>query len=196
MYFSRSQMLSSDRIIHFVIEGDSAPVSYADAIRLCQSDSDFSTFFIDLLRQSPFPAFRWETPPVTMATADRPFEFLLLDAPEVSLAPDPAQLAAYFDFTAPGEVVEFPNLGADAILISPCPDEPPADFGHLAAYLGTHVNLQQHQLWQAVGAAMQRRISSQPVWLNTAGGGGAWLHVRLDDRQKYYVYAPYHRYAA
>ncbi|MDJ0888113.1 MAG: hypothetical protein QNI89_12460 [Desulfobacterales bacterium] len=191
MFFSRSHKLPSGRVIHFAIEDDSAPVSYADAIRLWQSDSDFRAFFIDLLSDSPFPAFRWETPPVTMATADKPFEFVLLDAPEIALASDPGPFATYFDSAAPGGVVEFPNLGGDAILIVPCPGDPLADFGHLGAYLRNARELQQDQLWKAVGSAMQRRISSQPVWLNTAGGGVAWLHIRLDDRPKYYGYAPY-----
>ncbi len=195
MFVSYSQQLASGRVIKFAIEGDAAPVSYADAIRLWQRDSDFRAFFIDLLSDSPFAAFRWETPPVTMATADKPFEFVLLDAPEIALDPDPAAFAAYFDTAAPGGVVEFPNLGGDAILVAPCPDDPPADFGHLAAFLRYAREPQQHLLWQLVGATMQRRISEQPVWLNTAGGGVAWLHVRLDDRPKYYGYAPY-RHAA
>ncbi len=191
MFFSSSQKLSGGHVIKFALEGDAAPVSYAQAIRLWQRDSDFRAFFIDLLSHSPFPAFRWETPPVTMATADKPFEFVVIDAPEIALDPDPAAFAAYFVSRAQGGVVEFPNLGGDAILVVPCPDEPLAAFGHLAAYLRNAREPQQHRLWQLVGAAMQRRISSQPVWLNTAGGGVAWLHVRLDDRPKYYGYAPY-----
>jgi hypothetical protein len=31
----------------------------------------------------------------------------------------------------------------------------------------------------------------KPVWLSTAGAGVSWLHVRLDDRPKYYGYRPY-----
>ena len=38
---------------------------------------------------------------------------------------------------------------------------------------------------------MEDRVNEIPVWLSTAGGGVAWLHVRLDDRPKYYSYAPY-----
>jgi hypothetical protein len=32
---------------------------------------------------------------------------------------------------------------------------------------------------------------ANPEWLSTAGAGVSWLHVRLDDRPKYYGYAPY-----
>jgi hypothetical protein len=191
MFASRSQKLSGGRVIKFAIENDASPVSYAEIIRQWQDNSDFRAFFIDLLLNSPFPAFRWETPPVTMATADQPFEFVLIDSPEISLDPDPAAFAEHFGQTEPGGVVAFPNLGGDAILIAPCPDDALSDYGHLAAYLRNSHAPQQHLLWALVGAAMQRRISSRPVWLNTAGGGVAWLHVRLDDRPKYYGYAPY-----
>ena len=191
MFASRSQQLSGGRVIKFAIEKDSSPTSYAEVIHQWQNNSDFRAFFIDLLLKSPFPAFRWETPPVTIATADQPFEFVLIDSPEISLDPDPAAFAEHFEKTGPGGVVEFPNLGGDAILIAPCPDDSQSDYGHLAAYLRNSHVPQQHLLWELVGVEMQRRISSKPVWLNTAGGGVAWLHVRLDDRPKYYGYAPY-----
>lgn len=38
---------------------------------------------------------------------------------------------------------------------------------------------------------MTARVGTRPVWLSTAGAGVAWLHVRLDDRPKYYSYRPY-----
>ena len=34
--------------------------------------------------------------------------------------------------------------------------------------------------------ALLQRLGARPVWLSTAGGGVDWLHVRLDDRPKYY----------
>jgi len=195
MFASRSRQLSSGRVIRVAIENHSSPVSFAEVIFQWQSNSEFRSFFTDLLLDSPFRAFRWETPPVTTASIDQPFEFVLIDSPEISLGPDPAAFAEHFENADPGGVVEFPNLGGDAILIAPCPDGSQSDYGHLAAYLRNSHAPQQRLLWELVGAAMQRRISSKPVWLNTAGGGVAWLHVRMDDRPKYYGYAPY-RHAA
>ncbi len=193
MFAASSHQLSMGRIVKFAVEHDASPVSYAQVIRQWQYNADFRLFFIDLLLDSPFPAFRWETPPVTFATADRPFEFVLIDSPEIILDPDPAAFAEHFEKAEPGGVVEFANLGGDAILIAPGPDANPSDYGHLAAYLRNSRVSQQHLLWASVGEAMQRRIGSNPVWLNTAGGGVAWLHVRLDDRPKYYGYAPYRK---
>jgi len=166
-------------------------VSYAHAIHQWQNDSGFREFFISTLKNSPFQAYRWETPPVTITTADQPFEFVLLDSPDIAVDPDPTPFFEHFVNKEPEDVVEFPSLGGDSILIAPCPDTALSNYGHLAAYLRNSHEPQQHLLWQLVGAVMQRRISSKPVWLNTAGGGVAWLHVRLDDQPKYYQHAAY-----
>jgi hypothetical protein len=50
-------------------------------------------------------------------------------------------------------------------------------------------------LWRNVGETMQQRITDRPVWLNTAGGGVSWLHVRLDSWPKYYRFRPYTEFA-
>lgn len=191
MWTSRTTQLSDGRVIKIAIDIDSSPVSYADVIHRWQNDTGFRTFFIDLLVDSPFSAFRWETPPITTATANRPFEFVLLDSPGLASKPDSAAFAEHFNAMVPGGIVDFPNLGGDAIMIVPCPDNPVSEYGHLAAFLRHSRKSQQHSLWELVGAAMQRRLGPKPVWLSTAGGGVAWLHVRLDDRPKYYGYAPY-----
>ena len=36
----------------------------------------------------PYAAFRWETPPITRSSVDRPFEFVLLDSLELETKPD------------------------------------------------------------------------------------------------------------
>ncbi len=38
---------------------------------------------------------------------------------------------------------------------------------------------------------MLKRIGEAPMWLSTAGAGVPWLHVRLEDRPKYYGHAAY-----
>lgn len=191
MWTSRTTQLSNGRVIRATINFDSSPVSYADVLNQWQNDADFRTFFINLLLSSSFSAFRWETPPITTTTASRPFEFVLLDSPDLKSNADSAAFAEHFNTIAPGEVVEFPNLGKDAIMVAPCPDDLPSDYAHLAAFLRHSSESQRHLLWELVGTAMKRRLGPEPVWLSTAGGGVPWLHVRLDDRPKYYAYAPY-----
>jgi len=158
-------------------------------IRLWIDSQEFRSFFLARLSESPFDALRWETPPVTAATADRPFEFVLVDSPWLAAPPDPSPFAAYFRASA--LAVTFPNLGHDAVLVAPCPPTGPADYTHLAAFLREAPEVQQHELWRKVGLAMEARIGPTPVWLSTAGGGVDWLHVRLDDQPKYYAHGPY-----
>jgi hypothetical protein len=190
MWTSRTTQLSNG-VIKLAIDIGSTPMSYADAIHQWQNDAGFRTFFIGLLVDSPFSAYRWETPPITTATANQPFEFVLLDSPDLVSDPDSTAFAEHFNAMDPGGVVEFLNLGRDAIMVVPCPDDPLSDYGHLAAFLRHSRESQQHSLWKLVGSAMQRRLGPRPVWLSTAGGGVAWLHVRLDDQPKYYGYPPY-----
>ncbi|MBE7380968.1 MAG: hypothetical protein F6J95_006115 [Leptolyngbya sp. SIO1E4] len=191
MWTSQHEQLANGRGIKVAIALDSLPISYAEVLHRWQQDADFRTFFIALLADSPFSAFRWETPPLTRAIAHRPFECVLLNSPSLASQPDDTAFAEHFSDQAPDGIVEFPNLGNDAILVVPCPRGPLSAYGHLGAFIQQAPESQKQALWAAVGTAMQRRLSSQPVWLSTAGGGVSWLHVRLDNRPKYYGYAPY-----
>ena len=179
-----------DTYIRIEVDQDSTPLPYSETLQLWQDNPGFRTFFINLLKSCPYHAFRWETPPVRTATADRPFEFVLLDSPELDVESDASVFAEHFSNTE--SVVTFPNLGNDAILLAPCPSTLSA-YSHIGSFVRQASDGQQHELWKHVGAAMQRRLSCKPVWLSTAGGGVAWLHVRLDDRPKYYGYAPYRK---
>jgi hypothetical protein len=90
-------------------------------------------------------------------------------------------------------VVVFANLGGDAILVAPTELAAASAYAQIGAFVRDAPPSQRDALWRAVGVAMLDRIGSRPVWLSTAGGGVAWLHVRLDDRPKYYGWAPYRR---
>jgi hypothetical protein len=190
MWTARSEKLAGGRVLRVAIDRDASPVGYGEILHHWQNDGEFRSFFNGVLAGAPFSALRWETPPLTAAAAGREFEFVLLDSPGLARNPDDEAFAEHFGAGA-GGVVEFQNLGKDAIMVVPCPGGPPPAYGHLAAFVRQAPEPQRHALWQTVGAAMQRRLSNRPVWLSTAGAGVAWLHVRLDDRPKYYGYAPY-----
>jgi hypothetical protein len=86
---------------------------------------------------------------------------------------------------------DFGNLGGDALLVVPCPEDSGRDFSHLASFTKTASPSLQQALWTEVGHALESRIGARPIWLSTAGHGVAWLHVRIDSRPKYYSHAPY-----
>lgn len=191
MWTLRTDQLGNGRVIRVTLDSESATVSYGEVLQRWQDDVDFRTLFSRTLADAPFAAFRWETPAITTATASRPFEFVLVDSPELRNRADPRAFAEHFSDGDEAGVVEFPNLGNNAILVVPCPQGPVSAYGHVGAFVRDAPEMQIHELWKSVGAAMQRRLSNKPVWLSTAGAGVPWLHVRLDDRPKYYNYSPY-----
>lgn len=180
-----------DRQTKYQIFLHAQPVAYSEILWAWQEDSQFRTYFIELLAKSPFAAFRWETPPLNQQFRNRPFEFVLINSPDLDREPDVRTFRDYFDPNVPGGITEFPNLRNDAYMIVPCSAGAPDAYTHLAKFLRHAPTEQVHELWCRVGAAMEKRLSTEPIWLNTAGGGVAWLHIRLDNRPKYYRYFPY-----
>lgn len=177
--------------LRFVLRRGSDAASYSEVVEAWQTSTEFRSWFNELLASLSFTAFRWETPPVSALTASRPFEFVVLDSPDLARRPDPDAFVEHFQSQPHSDVLVFPNLGGDAIMVVPRPVAPASAYGHLAAFVREAPGRQQDAFWQAVGDAMVRRISTKPVWLSTAGAGVSWLHVRLDDRPKYYGFARY-----
>jgi hypothetical protein len=172
-------------------KADASP-TYADVIGHWQGNRDFRSLFNRLLADVPYEAFRWETPAITDSTASRPFEFVVLDCPGLLATPDPNAFADHFGSKSVRDnVVSFANLGNDAVLVVPLPMKSTCGYGHIASFVRTAPSDQADALWRTVGEAMQARLNQKPVWLSTAGMGIAWLHVRLDDRPKYYGHTPY-----
>ncbi len=168
-------------------------LSVGQVVELLVSSSDFRLHLTELLRETPFVAYRWETPPVTQSTLNRPFEFVLVRHDRLRRPADRSPFAERFDDS---DVVTFANLSGDATLVVPCPRSDSCDYAHLAGFLQTAPAAQIDQLWPATGLALQERVGNRPVWLSTAGMGVAWLHIRLDDRPKYYAYEPYRTWTA
>src|SRR5262249_3272060 len=68
-------------------ERDSHVATFAEVLQAWQDDAAFRSLFNAQLAAAAYAAFRWETPPVTDATARRPFEFVVLDSPELLRPP-------------------------------------------------------------------------------------------------------------
>jgi hypothetical protein len=187
--FSRTD-LPGGQGLHFELERAGAKASYTEVLHGLRASESFRAFFGAMLAKAPYGAFRWETPAVNSTTIGKPFECVLLDAPKLDRRADPQAFAEHFEDDGPS-VVSFANLGRDAVMVVPRPLDNPHAYGHLAAFLRRGPEEQRDELWRCVGEAMLSRISAKPVWLSTAGAGVAWLHIRLDDRPKYYGHAPY-----
>jgi Family of unknown function (DUF6940) len=192
MWSALEERLSNRRGLRISITNGSSVMTFADVLHGWRYDAAFRSFFIELLAAAPFAEFRWETPPITAASVNRPFEFVLLDSPGLAAIPEPEAFADHFPAsTSNVDVVSFPNLGRDAILVVPRPIGPASCYRHLAVFLREAPERQKHSLWKIVGESMEKAIGQDARWLSTAGAGVSWLHVRIDKQPKYYGYALY-----
>jgi hypothetical protein len=193
MWESRVEPLEDGNVRRVSVLSDGTQLPYRDVLQHWQHDVRFREYFGSLLSEAPFPAFFWETPAVTEASVDRPFEFVLVGSSDLArMRPDPSAFERQWaSRDVSGGVVTFLNLGGDAALVAPCPIAPLSAYGHLAAFVRRAPEAQRHALWQAVGAAVEDRLGPRPSWLSTSGLGVSWLHVRLDSYPKYYQYGPY-----
>lgn len=189
MYQFQRNALTGGQSQKYTLYQDDERLQYADFLKHLQQDEAFRLFFIELLSEVPYHAYHWETPPVTSKTIDRLFEFVVTDSPSIDLPPDLGPFRQYFD--SDDEIAVFNNLGNDAKLIAPAPTDQQRNYSHIGVFTDEAPADQQQAFWQMVGQVTQEQISDQPLWLNTAGGGVAWLHVRLDSRPKYYRHRPY-----
>jgi hypothetical protein len=168
------------------------PASWRDVLAGWRLDASFAEAFGACLASAPCDAFFWETPALVTAGLDQPFRCVLVDAPALARrAPEPLVFAHEFQGAGEDGVACFDNLGGDALLVVPAQRGDPQHFGHLAAFLRGALVEQRRALWRAVAEAVEQRLGERPVWLSTSGLGVSWLHVRLDDRPKYYQHGPF-----
>jgi len=191
MWRSEMENAGVDNALKFGLWENDQPMSFATVIELWKTDANFCTFFSRLLAKAKYDAFFWEVPPMLADRLPTPFEFVLVNARFLaSVAPEPQAFAEHFN---ENDVVDFANLGGDAQLIAPCPQEKEETYTHLANFVRRAPELQQQKFWQRVGEIYEQQLGDAPKWLSTSGLGVYWLHVRIDSRPKYYQYTPYKR---
>jgi hypothetical protein len=191
MWTLQAAAIDEDTLHWGRIRSSAADLSFEQVYAGWRTDAAFRAFWIEGLKALEFPAYCWECPPVSDATRGTPFECVFVSSP--SLARMGTDRDAFAEHFRPDcDVAIFENLGGDATLIAPCPDEA-GNFAQLGSFTATAPAGRQNALWQAVGEALASRVGVRPLWLSTAGHGIAWLHVRLDSRPKYYRHAAYRR---
>jgi hypothetical protein len=168
------------------------PLPCAQALRLLRQDAGFRSHVTALLANSECAAFRWETPPITTASLDHPFEFVLVNDPLLDMDPEPEVFQGYFTGChIDAQVLPIHNLGKTAVMVVPRQIAPAPTYAHFARFVRGAPEAQVHALWTCVAETVLARLSDRRLWVSTAGGGVAWLHVRVENEPKYYAYRPY-----
>ena len=190
------QVTKEKDIEKYRIYKNNKPITYEVMMNdLADKNIKLVGLFIKLLQNSNFKAYFFETPPVNSENfKEREFEFVLVKAAFLeNIKPDYEAYSQYFKCS--DDVATFPNLGKDALLIVPCPqNEKYENYSHFANYIRHVDEKEMYNLIQTVGKEMIKRVDQfgqSYVWLSTSGSGVSWLHIRLDSRPKYYQYAPF-----
>ena len=192
MWSTKSKLHEHGRAKRVEILKESSPVSYADVLKWWRDDAEFRLFFTQLLADAPYAAFRWETPPITCATAERPFEFVLLDSPGLARTPDREAFAEYF--ARPNLMkLSLPLLISATTRRWLCPvqsdrsrrmDTWPLSFAKRRSRNAPPYGAWSASRWSSVLA--RRQFGSAPP-----EPACRELHVRIDNRPKYYGFLPY-----
>ena len=194
MWQATTDKLQNGHVFQYFLQSDERKLTYAQVIRLWQDDGAFCEFFSAQLAHSPFDAFFWECPPLTDANQHQPFEFVLVDSPQLAdMEVDCSSFQQHLLHAKEG-VCNFSNLGGDAHLLVPVPRGEAQPYAHIAAFVRHADAEQQYALWQRLGKLLEDKISRQPLWLSTSGLGVPCLHIRLDTQPKYYTFAPYRQH--
>jgi hypothetical protein len=147
---------------------------------------------------SYYDAYFFETKGATSTNAHtKQFEFVLINAKPLHTfcttnGPSPDTFAEYL-YCLPKEETccSFMNLGKTSTLISP---KYLGEYSHIGKFLRNASKHEIHKLWEKITDEYLHVLRVNPTksrWLSTSGLGVSWLHFRIDDRPKYYVYQPF-----
>ena len=184
------EVLDEGRVHRYLVRNGSDAVPWADVFKALKVDERARRDLSEAIAAAPFDEVFFETPAHTTSTLGDAAEFVLVDAP-LRRSADPSAFAEHFRDAEEQLVTTFANLRADAILVVPNPLTDGAQRNYLRSFLRTAPEEQIQSFWAQAALAVQQRVNEVPVWVSTSGGGVPWLHLRLDDRPKYYTHRPY-----
>lgn len=171
-------------------------LTYGSVVYLWRSNSGFRKFYFSILQRAPFDAFFWENPPIARSTMEQPYEFVIINSPQLSrINADSSPFQDRFNpVSSEQTVVTFGNLSRSAELIVPCPIAPHHIYTHFASFIRNAPESQKHDLFISLAEQLEDNINNKPLWVSTSGLGVYWLHVRLDTMPKYYSHVPYRQF--
>ena len=186
MSYSIEILEQQEKTIKFHLKQDDNYLSFQDVFKLWKQSSGFIEFYINELIALGYTAFYWEHPAINSNLLDKRYECIILKS--IPLETLPINERAFKDYIVSNElVVDFMNLGKNARLIVPTKATNKEIYNHIGKFIRQADKAQIIKVFKTVGKAILEEIEQQKlIWLNTAGLGVIWLHIRLDSRPKYY----------
>lgn len=178
--------------IEIAIKADDKVWSFRQVFQAWEKDPEFALWWQQQLAAIRYPAIFWECPPLRKQEIGRPFRAVWIRSPRLGrIEPNGSAFAEHWEPRERTRVVSFTNLSKDARLVVPMPGSGGEEYAHLLDFARKAPESQAVALWARVAREMGLRLNNNPCWLSTAGLGVSWLHVRLDNRPKYYRHLAY-----
>ncbi len=195
MPYTTSTAKLSEKSSRLQLQEDGQPLSFAAVVHLWENNPPFRDFYVATLLKHGGNGCFWEHPRLNKTTAGQPYECVLTSTNSFSV-----RTANFTPFSRAVDsnrmISVFPNLDGTALLVVPNQPEVPAFNGRdLMAFLHTAPGPLIHEFWTTVGQVTGQAIAEASAFqfLSTHGLGVIWLHVRLEERPKYYHHRPYRR---
>jgi hypothetical protein len=188
--WKQTTLESNSHNTKFRIEESGEELSIKKWLLLLKNSEAFRKWYNSRLADTDYAAFFWENPPFGDSILDQSYECNIIDSPFLS-EKDPAPETFQNYFEEDKEIVTFPNLGRDALLLVPTPRKEASVYTHIGEFVRRADWSQIDRLWQKTAYETMKAISSTPKWLSTSGLGVFWLHIRIDRYPKYYQTAEY-----
>ena len=143
------------------IEHYSTRLSYKEFLERLQSDKTVLNQFIQLLKVSKHKTYFFETPSVQKSSIDRKFEFVLVAAPSLNnVEAETDTFRQYFNCDNGKSVTTFLNLGGDAMLVAPCPDNKDINiYSSIAPFVRQAPASQIQEFWKTSAEQLLHRIN-------------------------------------
>ncbi len=172
--------------VKFQINDSDKAMSFEEVFRMWRDDDAFTLAYVAFLNSLKFNAFYWEHPPLRITDLARPYECLVIESSTLDrLGVNEKAFSNYIHSIS--EVTDFENLGGDAHLVVPCKKSEEQIYNHFSKFLNGGDRKQIIAFFSRIGELIEGEIENRSqVWLNTAGMGVIWLHVRMDAYPKYY----------
>ena len=167
----------------------SRELSFGEVLRYWRHP-DFVVTYRDLLLALQLAEFFWEHPRITRAERFEPYEVAIVPSSSLDrLTANPAPFGGKINPNRATNV--FLNLSGSALLVVPSPerrDGAELDFSTLRRFL-THAGKPRlTNFFRTLAETWEQQLTDDTPhkFLSTHGLGVSWLHVRLDERPKYY----------
>lgn len=176
----------NEHTVRFRIKRDGKNLSFNEVFELWRNHPEFVDFYKNELLKLKYEAFYWEHPALNKKFLEKKYECILQRSKPLEYLASNEDAFKKYIFSA-DQVVDFMNLGKNAKLIVPTKKTNKDIYNHLGKFIRGAENEQIVAVFKRVGTLILEEIKTQNlIWLNTAGLGIIWLHIRMDTRPKYY----------